>query len=252
MVEAVNVQGYGTNDLRSLQGQITAELLRRESLPRQTDAKLYSHVSSEGKPRLLTTRESLLARINDYERLSNSRDDRLRLFRKGFWTSAGILWEYPGNKSIQVERRRGLIPERAKIKEVDPELLRLEPGHGSYVPIEDFDSFEGELLDLTEGFWNTPLYESQVPEHPGWRKLIGDDKEGRQILRGYARIVFSEVQRQYRETAAMTFYTMGRVINNEFWEPWVSSLSVRYGTYCYSDLAPQFFVSGIPTHRLGA
>ncbi len=192
----------------------------------------------ENQPRPLTPRESLIARVEDYNRLRNpdgserTAEDRLKLFNKGFWTSTGMLYEYDGDMSVPMERREARIPRRAKIQGVCLELLRLSPEvlTENYLDV-DFDSFEGEELDLTSGIWYQGLTRREVPEHEGWRKLVGDDEEGIRILNNYADIVFGEVQRLFKEITAMGFWKRREIKTNELRAPWVNYLVSRSSAF---------------------
>ena len=179
----------------------------------------------------LTIRESLLARIEDFERLRNPDSsertvkERLKLFRKGFYGSNGILWEYGGDMLVPLEKREAIVPLRAKISTVCRELLSLKQySNGVYLKVPDFESFEGELVDLTQGKWDQYLTEPEVPEHEGWRKLVGDDEEGIRVLKSYARVVYSNSPRG--EATAMAFYKRSTIKTNELRASWVYNLNL--------------------------
>ena len=145
-------------------------------------------------------KENLLARIEDYNTLKNpngstrTKEERLRLFNQGIDSCTSITSE------------AGSL--RIKIDPISLELITIAEGFKkAFLPVKDFNSAPGILLDTSEGVYSKGLTQSQVPEHPAWLAAVGED---RRILTDYSEIVFTELSERRKKSKgdirAMGFY----------------------------------------------
>ena len=124
--------------------------------------------------RPLTFKETIEARINDYESTTDE-EERLKLFNNWNDTCTGIA--YKANST-----RFKIIPQSEKL------ILLPQDYNQSTLPIE-YDKISGIELDRTKAKYNELLTIDEVLEHEGWQTLVQGDN---QLLKKYAEIVFKE------------------------------------------------------------
>ena len=135
--------------------------------------------------RPLTFKETIEARINDYESTTDE-EERLKLFNSWNDTCTGIA--YKANST-----RFKIIPQSEKL------ILLPQNYNEPTLPIE-YDKLQGTELDSTKAEYNKLLTIDEVLNHPAWNAAV-DDKT---LLKTYRDIIFKEKQGQ---TELMIFWT---------------------------------------------
>jgi len=132
--------------------------------------------------RPLTFKETIEARINDYE--SSTPEERLKLFKSWNNTCTGIA--YKANGIIKKSTKFKIIPQAKEL------ILLPQDYNQSTLPVE-YDKISGIELDRTKAKYNELLTIDEVLNHPAWNAAVENDKS---LLKTYAEIVFKEKQGQ--------------------------------------------------------
>jgi len=138
------------------------------------------HPLVSGLPRPLTTKETLLSRIEDFNTSHNpdgterSLKDRKRLFLKYFYTCTGIHYNPDTDKFMIIPCCDRLITLNFSFSE-------------EFVDVP-YGTLSGIELDLTQVEHGVSLSKQKVLQHKGWLALFEEDST---LLRAYADIVFS-------------------------------------------------------------
>ena len=162
--------------------------------------------------RPLTFKETIEARINDYE--SSTPEERLKLFKSWNNTCTGIA--YKANGIIKKSTKFKIIPQAKEL------ILLPQDYNQSTLPVE-YDKISGIELDRTKAKYNELLTIDEVLNHPAWNAAVENDKS---LLKTYAEIVFKEKQGQ---TELMGFW-----LNTNTDEDYLRAL-VLYDLDGYSD-----------------
>jgi hypothetical protein len=131
--------------------------------------------------RPLTFRETLKARVEDYENTHSSdgtersKDDRLRLFQHWIDSSTGMAYKA---RTTQFK----VIPLCRPLVEIDA-------GFNDNFMNVDYGALAGTELDSGAGKYSAWLTKDEVVDHPAWRAAVEDDLS---LLRTYRDIVFTE------------------------------------------------------------
>ncbi len=154
--------------------------------------------------RPLTFKETIEARVNDYESHSPS-DDRLRLYRVWLDSCTGIAYK-AGSTKFKI------IPECE-------DLILIEKAFNQPFVQRDYDSLHGIELDSAQAMYGVLLSKGEVLNHPGWRAAVENDLA---LLRAYADIVFSEPNPRQE---AMAFHVRQNTVKDELRALLVDNLS---------------------------
>src|SRR3989344_2464139 len=141
--------------------------------------------------RPLTFKETIEAKVKDYEILTNpdgserTPEERLRLFNTWLDSSTGIAFK-KGSTLFKI------------INECN-ELITIDSAFNeAYLPV-DYSKLQGNELDSSKGTYNKGLTKEQVIEHESWIAALQGDKS---LLKNYADIVFNIK----KENELMGFY----------------------------------------------
>ena len=173
--------------------------------------------------RPLTFKETIQARVNDYE--SSTPEERLKLFKSWNNTCTGIA--YKANGIIKKSTKFKIIPQAKEL------ILLPQDYNQSTLPVE-YDKISGIELDRTKAKYNKPLTIDEVLNHEGWQTLVQGDN---QLLKTYAEIVFKEKQGQTElmifriDTNPTSDYLLALVLNS------LVSNSIAYGNYYLNYVA---------------
>lgn len=168
--------GLGIRDLR--------DSYARGEIPDQPTMVVdYPGMSFNGKtvPRPLTFKETIEARVNDYESV-NPGNERLRLFRRWISSCTGVAYKARSTKF--------------KLVSMSQELAGMTPGHvglyeigGGNVSPWQYEKLAVPELDSSKGIYNKLLTKGQLMIHSGWRAAVEGDIA---LLRACRDIVFAE------------------------------------------------------------
>lgn len=152
--------------------------------------------------RPLTFRENIQARVDDFNRLTDSNgdnrslDDRLKLFDKWLDSCMGVTHKAKSKKFKLVEECSQLIEIPKDFSE-------------GFLPIA-YRRIQGVELNSgkTGVKYDKLLTENEVDDHEAWINAIGDNQAGRNLLREYTGIVFSQLKRKYNREKGMRFWVL--------------------------------------------
>jgi hypothetical protein len=150
----------------------------------RTDSRSDQPTTVDGIIRPLTFKETLQARVNDYESIEG--DDRLRLFKRWSHSCTGVAYK-AGTQLMKV------IPQSL-------DLINIDPSFNSIFLPTTYDDLVGEELDLAKGKYCATLSKADVLEHPAWLATVEGD---RNLLSNYTNIVFHELKEQYSREDGM-------------------------------------------------
>ncbi|MBS3147808.1 hypothetical protein J4219_02905 [Candidatus Woesearchaeota archaeon] len=147
------------------------------------------HPFVQGLARPLTFKETIQARINQFER-----EGAASLWERWLDTSSAIVYQKDTTKF------RLVVPCSDALLNDVPESFR-----NFFLPVnyDDFTSFvELDVQDRVD-LYNRPLTPDQVLKHKGWLAVVEGDKK---LLKRYSDIVFGQIQ----GGVAMAFWTVPR------------------------------------------
>ena len=146
----------------------------------------------------LTFAETIRARVEDYERLSDDEGnkrteaDRLRLFNNWFFTSTGVAYKAHTTLMKLIDRADALVY-------IDKDF------NERFLPC-DYDALDGIELDTGKGKYNQLLSQDDVLAHPFWNAAVPDYP----TLETYTNMVFTQ-----KPGKRMRFWPRGDVTTNE-------------------------------------
>ncbi|PIN73386.1 hypothetical protein COV20_04110 [Candidatus Woesearchaeota archaeon CG10_big_fil_rev_8_21_14_0_10_45_16] len=157
--------------------------------------------------RAMTFKETVEAKVDDYERYDKSQAERKRLW--GDWLDTCSAFAYEEN-STKFQFARECIP-----------LIKI-PKHfkGFFFEIP-YSSVDGIPLDSSEGIYNEPLPYAKIEDHAGWRAVLEDDVA---LLRQFRDITWHE---SGKPDALMVFFAPPRVKTDTVLAACVNDLSNR-------------------------
>ena len=161
----------------------------REDANKDPNSQQPTWIQADGSSiiRPLSFRETIKARVNDYESPTPS-NDRLRLFHT--W-----LDSCTGYASKKESTKFKLIPQCK-------ELITLPQTFNEYALPIDYNTIQGIKLDTSTAKYNQRLTKQEVLNHPAWREALEQDLP---LLKTYTDIVFAELKNPSR---AMAFYVL--------------------------------------------
>jgi hypothetical protein len=180
--------------------------------------------------RPLTFREDLQARVDDFNTLrdlaGNERtlDDRLKLFDTWLDSCTAVGYKKRSTKFK-------LVPE-------SPHLIMIpEDFDGASVGVT-YRKIQGVELDRNNRRfkYDTLLTQAEVNDHEAWINVVGDDADGRKLLREYAAIVFAQLQRKFTRDTGMGFYLLNNSDEDQIRALLVNSLDHLSFADGYFDL----------------
>ena len=119
---------------------------------------LFTAYAGDGIVRPLTFRETLEARVIDYNSKDKSDKKRLELFNVWLSPCTGVAYKKDSTKFKIIPECRELITIMQSFREAEMGI--------------DYDSLQGKELDRTKAKYNTLLTEQEVLEHPGWLAAV--------------------------------------------------------------------------------
>ncbi len=160
-------------------------------------------------PRPLTFKETLEARVKDYESMKPG-DERLRLFNHWIDSCTGIAY------------KAGTT--RFKLRPISAELVSIDKDfNDNFLPLR-YDSLTAPELDSSRGPYNQLLTKDQVLVHPGWQSAVEHDTA---LLRAYTDIVFAEKS----ASQLMSFWVRQNTPTHELRALFVGSLGYNSDAY---------------------
>jgi hypothetical protein len=176
--------------------------------------------------RPLTFRETIQARVDDFnieqDDDGNDRDieDRLRFFNKWLDSCTGIGYKAKTKKFK-------LASECSQLIEITSDFA------DAFLPTL-YNQIQGVELDSGKRGvkYGELLTETEVNGHEAWINAVGDDQEGKDLLREYTGIVFSQLKRKYDQEYGMCFWVVQNPAKDQLRALYVSSLynySIAYG-----------------------
>ena len=159
----------------------------REDANKDPNSQQPTWIQADGSSiiRPLSFRETIKARVNDYESPTPS-NDRLRLFHT--W-----LDSCTGYASKKESTKFKLIPQCK-------ELITLPQTFNEYALPIDYNTIQGIKLDTSTAKYNQRLTKQEVLNHPAWREALEQDLP---LLKTYTDIIFAELK---KPKGAMVFY----------------------------------------------
>ena len=151
--------------------------------------------------RPLTFRETLEARLNDYETLKNpddtvrTDDERKALLVNWLDSCTGIAYKAGTTKF--------------KILPLSEDLIMLPKGFNETFKEVDYNSLKGIELDGSNGTYNGLLTKAEILSHPAWRAAVEDDTL---LLVKYTDLIFKLLPKQNK---VMGFYVRSNTAKDE-------------------------------------
>ena len=156
--------------------------------------------------RPLTFKETIEARVNDYER-HGSTAERLRLFQRWNDSCTGVGYK-AGSTRFKI------IPESVELITIEKEFNQ------EFLPVV-YDSIPGIELDRSTGKYNTFLTKDEILFHPAWLAAVEGDAA---LLRTYRDIVFAE---KAGSTQLMRFWVLQNTPTDELRALFVSNIDIN-------------------------
>jgi len=156
---------------------------------------------SSGIYRPLTFKETIEARVNDYESHKPT-PERLHLFNNWKASCCGIAYKHGSTKfKLQVQC---------------PELITIDSTFAQgFLPV-NYAKFSGVELDSSKGKYNQSITPDEILNHPVWLAVMEGNKT---LLKAYCDIVFHELgQRSANKQppgGAMGFYVLQNTVEDQ-------------------------------------
>ena len=181
--------------------------------------------------RALTFKENLQARLEDYNKLTDSQGQvrdlasRLQLWNEWLDSCSGIA--YPS----EFQKGTG----KFKLVTQSAELITIAPDFVESFLSCDYDSLNGTELDSSKGKYNELLTQSEIKTHEGWLTVVEGDSK---LLEDYVDTLFSILQERdankQMPARAMGFYLRSSTTTAELralFVYYLDNLSSAYGLY---------------------
>jgi hypothetical protein len=162
--------------------------------------------------RPLTFRETLKARVEDYENTHSSdgtersKDDRLRLFQHWIDSSTGMAYKA---RTTQFK----VIPLCRPLVEIDAGV------NDNFMNV-DYGALAGTELDSGAAKYNELLTREEVMGHEGWLAAVEGNRE---LLDEYSKIVFEQLERKYSRNTGMRFGVLSNTAEDQLRALYVSN-----------------------------